>query len=127
MTVRLRNRAPLAAVVALTLAACGGRSGSETVAFTGGDPATGAELAWAYGCGTCHTIPGVPSADMLVGPPLTEWATRSYVAGAVPNEPEHLIRWIQDPRSIEPLTAMPNLGVSEADARHIAAYLYTLQ
>jgi len=31
------------------------------------------------------------------------------------------------PQSIEPGTAMPALGVSEARARDIAAYLYTLR
>ena len=41
--------------------------------------------------------------------------------------PENMIRWLIDPQAVEPGTAMPNLGMSEADARHIAAYLYTLR
>ena len=79
-----------------------------------------------YGCGTCHVIPGVRGARGHVGPPLTDFALRQYIAGAVPNEPAMLVRWIQNPQSIEPGTVMPPLGVNDADARHIAAYLYTL-
>jgi len=41
--------------------------------------------------------------------------------------PPNLIRWIQDPPGVDPLTAMPKLGVSEADARDIASILYTLR
>ena len=36
-------------------------------------------------------------------------------------------RWIEVPQGIEPVTAIPNLGVSEGQARSIAAYLYTLR
>jgi len=38
-----------------------------------------------------------------------------------------MIRWLQDPPAVDAKTAMPNLHVSEADARDIATYLYTLQ
>ncbi|HEX6397344.1 MAG TPA: hypothetical protein VFZ95_07975, partial [Steroidobacteraceae bacterium] len=62
-----------------------------------------------------------------VGPPLTNFAQRAFIAGQVPNSPETLVRWIQNPPSIVPNTAMPVLGISEGDARDIAAYLYTLQ
>jgi cytochrome c1 len=63
----------------------------------------------------------------MVGPPLTQFAMRAYIAGEVPNTERALIRWIMTPQSIEPGTAMPNLGVKEAQARDIAAYLYTLR
>jgi cytochrome c len=62
-----------------------------------------------------------------VGPPLTQFTHRAFIAGEVPNNGEFLVRWISVPQSIEPGTAMPNLGVSEAQARDIAAYLYTLR
>jgi cytochrome c len=97
------------------------------IAVLGGDPDRGAEFIEAYGCDACHTIPGVGGADAVVGPPLTKWALRSYIAGSLPNRPENLVRWIMNPHEIEPGTAMPNLGVSEAEARDIAAYLYTLR
>jgi cytochrome c len=62
-----------------------------------------------------------------VGPPLTTFARRAYIAGQLPNQPENLIRWIQDPQAVEPGTAMPNLRVSPVVARDMAAYLYTLR
>jgi cytochrome c1 len=93
----------------------------------GGNPDKGKAAIVTYGCGACHTIPGVTSAKGTVGPPLDFWSRRSIIAGEVPNTPANLIRWIQVPQSIEPTTAMPNLSVSEAEAKNIAAYLYTLQ
>jgi cytochrome c len=81
----------------------------------------------AYGCGSCHVIPGIRQATGLVGPPLTHFAKRAYIAGEVPNTPEFLTQWIAVPQSIEPGTVMPNLGVSYGKARDIAAYLYTLK
>jgi cytochrome c1 len=42
------------------------------------------------------------------------------------NKPENLIAWIQDPQRADSATAMPKTGVTERQARDIAAYLYTL-
>jgi len=91
---------------------------------TGGDPGQGALLIRKYGCAACHTIPGIEGAHGSLGPSLAGIATRSTLGGELPNTPDNLIRWIQDPQSIERGTAMPTLGVSPAEARHIAAYLY---
>ncbi len=93
----------------------------------GGDAERGRERIVAYGCGSCHTIPGIRTAHGMAGPPLAQFARRSYIAGEVPNSASHLVRWISSPQSIEPGTAMPDLGVTAADARDIAAYLYTLR
>jgi cytochrome c1 len=79
-----------------------------------------------YGCNSCHVIPGVRGANSYVGPPLTAWAERHYIAGKLPNEPEYLEQWIRFPQAIEPGTAMPNMDVTEQAARDISAYLYTL-
>lgn len=91
-----------------------------------GDPVSGKQAIVAYGCGSCHTIPGVRGADGLVGPPLTAFGRRSYIAGELPNNAENLQYWIRDPQAVEPGTAMPDLGIGEIDARDIAAYLLTL-
>ena len=80
-----------------------------------------------YGCGSCHTIPGVRDARALVGPPLTRWGERVYVAGLLPNDPPHLVRWIMHPQSVVPGNAMPELGIAEPTARDIAQYLYGLR
>ena len=81
----------------------------------------------AYGCTSCHTIPGVRDADATVGPPLERWAERGYVAGRLANTPENLVRWIMHPQEVVPGNAMPELDVSDADARDIAQYLYGLR
>jgi cytochrome c len=115
----------LAAVIALT--ACVRVPPPPPAATGDGYPERGAKLIQQYGCGGCHTVPGVDRADGLVGPPLTRFGARSYIAGELPNNANNLRHWIQDPRSVEPGTAMPDLGVSEIDARDIAAYLFTLK
>jgi cytochrome c2 len=125
-----RRLAAIAVVtVALGTSGCGADAAEarEAAAITGGDPALGPDLMRRYGCQTCHVIPGVDGADGLVGPPLTGIASRSYVGGVLTNTPEHMIRWIVDPKAVDSLTAMPRTGVSASDARHIAAYLYTLR
>jgi hypothetical protein len=38
-----------------------------------------------------------------------------------------MLRWLRDPRAVSPHTAMPSLGIDEAEARDIASYLYTLR
>lgn len=109
------------------LAGCeGGRSDPDEAA-TYGEADQGATLIELHECGSCHTIPGIPDAEGVVGPPLTQWAQRSYIAGSLPNRPENLVAWLMEPHAIEPGTAMPDLELSEQEARDIAAYLYTLE
>src|SRR5204863_3044811 len=77
-----------------------------------------------YGCGSCHRIPGISGADSLVGPSLERIASRIYIAGHLINEPNAMIAWIREPEHLRSPTAMPTLGVTEQEARDIAAYLY---
>lgn len=122
-----RSFAVLASFVALALpAACVEAPSPSRKAVAGGDADRGARLVASYGCGSCHDIPGIPGARGRVGPPLTDFAERAYIAGALRNEPLSLVRWIRFPQQVEPGTAMPDLGVTEPHARDIAAYLYTL-
>lgn len=118
----------LAAALAAPLVACA-RSAARTEAarLTGGDPERGGALIRHYGCGSCHTIAGIPGANSLVGPPLAGNRGRVYIAGVLKNTPENLAWWIQAPQAVDSLTAMPTLGVTPAEARDIAAYLYSLR
>ena len=50
---------------------------------------------------------------------------RVYLGGAATNTPDNLIRWIVNPREIDPKTAMQVTGISTREARDIAAYLYS--
>jgi cytochrome c2 len=91
----------------------------------GGDAERGAHLIDYYGCDACHTIPGIRSPRATVGPPLYQWPERAYIAGVMPNTQDNLVRWLMSPQSISPSTAMPDLGLTEAEARDISAYLLT--
>ncbi len=119
----MRRVSVIIALVASLASACGGSSGAG-LSVPNGDAGRGSQLISDYGCGACHTIPGVDGATGEVGPPLGGFARRLYVAGQLPNTPANLIRWIRTPQSVYPGNVMPDLGVSQNDARDIAAYLY---
>lgn len=94
-------------------------------ALTGGDPDMAPALLRRYGCGGCHTIPGLSGADGKVAPALEGLRKRIYIAGKVQNTPENLIRWIVSPQALAPGSAMPQTGISESEARDVAAFLYS--
>jgi cytochrome c oxidase assembly factor CtaG/cytochrome c2 len=100
---------------------------AATFALVNGRASRGPALMRAYGCGACHTVPGVRGANAVVGPPLAGIASRSFIAGVLANTPENMVAWIQNPPAIDSKTAMPNLRVGPRDAADIAAYLYTLR
>jgi cytochrome c len=97
-----------------------------TTARNVGDPTRGEQIIRKVGCGSCHDIPGIREAKGRVAAPLAFFATRTYIAGQLPNTPDNLVRWIVNPQVVEPGTAMPILGLDERQARDVAAYLYTL-
>jgi cytochrome c1 len=92
-----------------------------------GDAEAGRLLLRQFGCGACHRIPGVPTAKGNVGPPLDDIGARAYLAGRLPNTPANMQRWIRDPQSVDPQTAMPNVGLTDEHARDIVAYLDRLR
>jgi cytochrome c2 len=92
----------------------------------GANPERGQLLIRDYGCVACHTVPGVRGATGQVGPVLDRMREQVYVAGVLPNTPKNLTFWIKNPKEADPKTAMPDLDVSERDARDMAAYLYDL-
>jgi cytochrome c2 len=94
-------------------------------ALTGGSVERGLAAFQHYGCGGCHAVKGVPQASGTVGPPLDGVAGRGMIGGRMENRPDNLMRWIADPQGVSPGTAMPKLGVAPAEARDIAAFLYT--
>jgi len=81
----------------------------------------------AHGCGACHAIPGIRAPRGIVGPDLTGFARRPFIAGQLPNRQEVLVAFLQNPPALVAKTGMPNVGLSLADARRIAAYLYTME
>src|SRR5579859_7046256 len=77
--------------------------------ISGADPQQGQADIVSYGCGACHTIPGISGAGALVGPSLDHFGSRSVIAGEFPNLPENLIPWIENAQQMLPGNVMPNL------------------
>ena len=119
----------LAVVVALSCSciSCADSKVQAATSSTGGDPARGKDKIASYGCGSCHTIPGVVGAAGLVGPPLTGIGNRVYIAGILLNNSENIARWIEDPHAVDQLTVMPNVHATPEDARDMAAFLSTVR
>lgn len=92
-----------------------------------GDAGQGAKLITSFGCGSCHTIPGIAGADGLVGPPLEHIGKRIFIAGVLANTPENMRSWLENPQAIVPGNAMPNMELNDNEAKDVAAYLYTLR
>jgi mono/diheme cytochrome c family protein len=125
---------PLSLAKLLAIAATGillGAAGAAMVnplwkGQSGPSPAT-ITIMRANGCAGCHTIPGIPGAQGVVGPRLDRQALSAiYIAGILPNKRENLVRWIKSPRQIAPRTAMPSTGITDREAGQIADYLYSL-
>ena len=117
------RRALALALAGLVLGACGTPPPPEARFVPGGDPTRGPDALRRHGCGGCHVVPGLPETRGAVGPPLGGLADRAYIAGRLTNDPLNLVSWIRSPRAVDADTAMPDLGVSDQDARDIAAYL----
>ncbi|WP_426240314.1 c-type cytochrome [Pararhizobium sp. DWP1-1-3] len=94
------------------------------VALTHGDASKALPLLRKYGCSGCHSIPGAPGADGQVGGPLSGLSGRVYIGGVLTNSPDNLVEWIVAPQRFSPNTAMPITGITESEARDVAAYLY---
>jgi cytochrome c len=99
----------------------------KAAALTNGDPDRAPALVVRYGCAGCHSVPGVRSPGGLAAQPLGDVARRQFIAGVLPNNPDNLRRWIVNPKQFDAKTAMPVTGVSDPEARHIAAYLLSLR
>jgi cytochrome c len=122
----MKERLSMRLSLFILLLMLGGCAPSPSPPTTGGASNNGAQDLARLGCGSCHTIPGIVGAHGKVGPSLDGIASHSYIAGQLPNQSSNLERWIQHPHSIHPDSVMPELGVTDAQSRDIAAYLYSL-
>jgi cytochrome c2 len=130
------HRYPVAALMAALVVILAGYAGTkafnsaqqqrETARWmTLGNASRAPEIFRRYGCAGCHEIPGIAGADGKVGGSLSDIRKRVYVGGVLNNTSENLVRWIVSPQTFSPRTAMPVTGISEAEARDVAAYLYS--
>ena len=114
-------------VAAIMFTACRPPPPASELQAAEGDARRGRIAMQEHDCGVCHVIPGVTGARGRVGPPLRHFSRNVYVAGKFPNQPAVLSAWLLDPPAMAPQTAMPAAGLTEREARDMAAYLYTLQ
>jgi cytochrome c2 len=96
------------------------------VIVAGGDARRGQAALQAWGCGSCHTIPGITGGDGKVGPALDSVSGHSYIAGHLRNTPDNMVLWIMHPQEVSPGVGMPDSNVPESVARDMAAYLYSI-
>jgi cytochrome c oxidase subunit 2 len=77
-------------------------------------------------CVGCHTIDGV-SAGVLA-PNLTHFGSRrTLAAGMWPNTPDNVAAWVRDPQRLKPGAKMPDVGLTDDQAKAVAAYLTGLK
>jgi len=77
-------------------------------------------------CTTCHTIGGVSKGRLA--PDLTHFASRTTLAaGTMPNTPENVARWIENPPKLKPGAQMPALGLRGKQLDDLVAYLESLK
>src|SRR5436305_4199924 len=118
-------------LVAVILAACGAaaagvlnqreKQSRVAIQMTGGDPDRAMASVMRYGCAACHDIKGAKVPGGLAAPSLSGVAERIYIGGVTENSPDNLVRWIVNPKQFNPNTAMPVTGISEPEARDVAA------
>jgi cytochrome c oxidase subunit 2 len=87
----------------------------------------GRQLFMSESCETCHTIRGT-QATSDVGPDLTHVASRTTLGAlTVPNDRNHLARWITDSQALKPGNQMPDVKLSGSQVRALVAYLEGLR
>ena len=118
----LQTRLPEAYAPCFWLSATCGEKRSVPRRF--GDPERGKLALRVFACRSCHVIGGMVGRTVRVGPTLTGLSHRAFLAGALANTPENAVRWITEPQSVIPGSAMPDMGVDVELARDMVAYLY---
>jgi cytochrome c oxidase subunit 2 len=91
-----------------------------------GEAVQGKEIFARSACVGCHTIRGVSAG--VIGPDLSHFGGRAlFGAGLWPTTPEHVEAWLKDPPALKPAAKMPNLGLGDAEAKALTAYLLGLK
>ncbi|WP_437674026.1 c-type cytochrome [Sorangium sp. So ce131] len=109
-----------------------GRRERPRASLEGASAARGRALYEAKGCGTCHAFTGVDGLTAVAPLKPLEKETRAALALA-PDlrhtrdriEPGDLVAWLLDPAAVKPGTPMPQVPMSPAEARDLAAFVST--
>jgi cytochrome c oxidase subunit II len=77
-------------------------------------------------CTNCHAVAGTAAIGTF-GPDLTHLMSRDTIAsGIVPNTPENLRAWVENPNNAKPGVLMPAMQLSNQQIDELVAYLSTL-
>jgi cytochrome c oxidase subunit 2 len=88
--------------------------------------AQGQKLFLMKGCVGCHALVAYNAPKGLLGPNLANVGARTYIAaGTLRNTDENLTHWIRFPQDVKHGVLMPNLGVTEVEAKALVAFLRT--
>ena len=88
--------------------------------------AQGQKLFLMKGCVGCHALVAYNAPKGLLGPNLANVGARTHIAaGTLANTDENLAHWIRFPQDVKHGVLMPNLGVTEAEAKALVAFLRT--
>ena len=124
--------ATLSILLVLFLLSCANKIDyAKGASLTGGDPAAGKDKIILHDCHSCHVIPGIPENANSRGPTLRHWGGRSTIARTWPNTAENLEDFLEHPDRMLHATgmksemAMPT--IKPADAKDIAAYLFSIE
>ena len=119
------GRRAAACALALALCACVDKSDLPRPVVQA-DATAGLAVIKEVGCAACHRIPGVAWPEGRTGGSLAGVGARPMIAGRLPNQPAVMAAFVRDAPSLLPDTGMPPMPLTQAEARGIAAYLYTL-
>jgi mono/diheme cytochrome c family protein len=106
----------------------------DTAPFTlsGASKEKGRKLVEERACGTCHELGGAP---LPVKPAAADPRDVDRTISLAPDlrhardkwRPDALVKWLVDPKSLKSDAIMPAPGLSEAEARDVALYLFTAE
>jgi cytochrome c1 len=116
------------AMLAAVGCASGSGSASPTVAATPGvgDAARGKNVFTAKVCIGCHQVSGEIAGGMT-GPDLRGFGSRPRIAAVVPNTPENLWHWLENPQRTKPGTLMPRTPLTAEELDDLVAYQESLK
>ena len=94
---------------------------------TSGTQADGWKVFSSETCISCHAINGT-TAKGKAGPDLTHFGSRQTLgAGVLTNNPDNLMKWLQDPQKVKPSIYMPNVQLDQQELKSLVDYLESLK
>ena len=74
-------------------------------------------------CAGCHAVAGT-AATATFGPDLSHFGSRQTIAAlTLPNDPDHLARWLAHTQDVKPGARMPDIDLTAAEIQQLVAYL----